>query len=167
MTIVPVSATPKFAPEIATFAVRKRLRRWRTRGLGQSGRVVGERGVGGEADLAHLAHEDVADLGAVAVDRRHEDVARLVVAELHDQLREVGLPGTDPRLGERLVEADLLGGHRLDLDNIGLARGTHELGHDAVRFGRVPCPVHLAARCGDPLLELHEQLVEIRVARRT
>ena len=40
------------------------------------------------------------------------------VAELHDQLGQVGLPRGDPAGGQRLVEPDLLGGHRLDLDHL-------------------------------------------------
>ena len=65
------------------------------------------RGVIGEVGrrVRHLAQEDLADLGAVAVDRRHQDVAGQVVVELHDQL------------GEGLVHAHLLGGHGLDLDH--------------------------------------------------
>ena len=70
------------------------------RGFGQSARFVGEVRV----DAGHLAQEDLADLAAVAVDRRHQDVAGLVVAELHDQLGEVGLDGRDAGRFERLVE---------------------------------------------------------------
>ena len=56
-------------------------------------RLVGQRRV----DAGHLPQEDLPDLGAVAVDRRHQDVRGLVVAQLDDQLGEVGLLGRDAR----------------------------------------------------------------------
>jgi hypothetical protein len=86
--------------------------------------------------------EDVLDLGPAAVDRRHEDVRGPVVGELHDQLGEVGLLGGDAMLGEGLVEADLLGGHRLHLHHFGDALALHDLRDDAVGLGRVAGPVH-------------------------
>ena len=54
---------------------------------------------GSEPELPALrdrALEQRRDLGAVAVDRGHEDVRRLVVAELDDQLGQVGLDRLDP-----------------------------------------------------------------------
>ncbi len=39
--------------------------------------------------------EDLTDLGAVAVDGRYQDVAGLVVAELHDQLGKIGFERGD------------------------------------------------------------------------
>ena len=62
--------------------------------------------------------EDLADLGAIPMDRGDEEVAGTIVAELHDDLGEVGLPGRDAGLLQRLVETDLLGHHRLDLDHL-------------------------------------------------
>ena len=60
--------------------------------LRQLGRVVG-------ADPRRdRPCEEVADLGAVAVDRRHEDVRRPVAVELEDQLGEVGLDRVDALL---------------------------------------------------------------------
>ena len=64
------------------------------------------------------ALEQRGDLGPVAVDRGDEDVRLLVVAELDDQLGEVGLDRVDPAEGERLVEPDLVGRQRLDLDDL-------------------------------------------------
>ena len=87
-------------------------------GLGERARLVGQVRGRRPAGAGHLALEDLADLAPVAVDRRHEDVRRQVAAELHDELGEVGLPGRDPFLREGLVELDLLGGHRLDLDHL-------------------------------------------------
>ena len=65
----------------------------RARGLGQPGGVS----VRSAGRVAHLAPEDLPDLGPVLVDRGDEDVRRPVVAELHDQLGQVGLDGADPR----------------------------------------------------------------------
>ena len=63
--------------------------------------------VGQLTDVGHFTHEDVADLGSVAVDRGHQDVAGPVVAELDDQLCEVGLDRGDALGFQVLVEADL------------------------------------------------------------
>ena len=108
-------------PETATRARRNFSRRWRRAASASSGgssvRSVRRR----PPDPAHLVDEDVADLAPVAVDRRDQDVRRQVVPELDDQLGEVGLPDVDARPGERLVELDLLGRHRLDLDDLGRA----------------------------------------------
>jgi hypothetical protein len=41
-----------------------------------------------------------------------------VVAELDDQLREVGLDGADAGGGQPLVQLDLVGGDRLDLHEL-------------------------------------------------
>ena len=112
--IVPVSATAKLAPEIADLRGEELPAQVGPRGHREPAGLVGERRV----HVRHLAQEDVADLGAVAVDRGDEEVRRPVVRELHDQLGEVGLQRRDARALERLVESGLLGGHRLDLDDL-------------------------------------------------
>ena len=114
------------------------------------------------ARFGHLAHEDLADLRAVAVDRGHQDVARLVVAQLHDQLGEVGLDRRDALALEVLVEADLLGGHGLDLDDLVGPGGADQVGDDAVGLVGVARPVHDAAAGDDVGLELFEQLRQPR-----
>ncbi len=149
------------------------LAKVQARGLGQGPRVVAQALGSGASPFGHVLAEDLPDLRAVAVDGRNQDVGRPVVAELHDQLGEVGLVGGDPGLGQRLVEADLLGGHRLDLDHLGLAGGSDQAGHDLVGLGGVRRPVHVAARAGDRLLDLEQVAVEVaqrvvldRLARR-
>ena len=91
-TSVPVSATAKLAPETAIRAVQELLAQVHPRGAGQHRGFVGQ--ALGRLP-GHPASEDLPDLGPVAVDRRHQDVAGQVVAELHDQLGQVGLPGGD------------------------------------------------------------------------
>ena len=63
--------------------------------------------------------------------------------------------------GQRLVQADLLGGHRLDLDDLGLAGGLDQVGDDPVGLVGVGGPVHVAARRGDRLLQLQQVAVEV------
>src|SRR5262249_12921791 len=126
-------------------------------GLGEVGRVVGELGRGRPADLAHLPGEDVPDLAAVAVDGGYQDVRREVVSQLDDQLGEVGLPDVDAGAVQRRVQLDLLGGHRLDFDDLAGVVPPGEFDHDGVGLGRVPGPVHHATGRGDPLLQLQQQ----------
>ena len=114
------------------------------RGLGERVGVVGEvlRRVG------HVVEEDPADLGPVAVERRHHDVARPVVRQLDDQLREVGLVRGDPGVLERFDEPDLLGRHRLDLDDLVVAGRLDQIGDDRCRLGGVAGPVDVGATRG-------------------
>ena len=58
------------------------------------------------------------DLRPVAVDRRDEDVRRPVARELDDELGEVGLDRGSPLALQRVVELDLVGRQRLDLDHL-------------------------------------------------
>ena len=109
---VPVSAMAKLAPLMPTRGGQEDLPQVQPGGLGQRGRVVGQRRV----DVGHLAQEDLPDLRPVAVDGGHQEVRGPVVAELHDELGQVGLVRGDARVGERVVEPDLVGDHGLDLD---------------------------------------------------
>ena len=84
--IVPVSATPKFAPLTATGTVRNFSRRWR-----RAASAIAAGSSPSSCPGAIVRSNSARDLRAVAVDRGDEDVRLLVVAELHDQLREVGL----------------------------------------------------------------------------
>jgi hypothetical protein len=95
------------------------------------------------------------------VDRRHEDVGGAVVAELDDQLGEVGLDRADALPCERFVEADLVGGQRLHLDRLGRAGGPHEGGDGRVGLSGVARPVDRATGCGYGLLEPLEMDVEV------
>ena len=72
--IVPVSAIPKFAPEIATGTDRNFSRRWRRAASAIAALVPTEILTARDRPL-----EQRADLRPVAVDRRHEDVRLLVI----------------------------------------------------------------------------------------
>ena len=121
-------------------------------------RVVGEvrRGV------VHAVQEDAAHLGAVAVDGWHHDVRGHVVGELDDHLGQVRLVGGDAPVGQVLVEVRLLGGHRLDLDDVVDALGGDDVGDDPVGLGGVTCPVDDPAAGGHIGLELLQQLGQAR-----
>ena len=73
---VPVSATAKLAPLTATGTRRNFSRRWRR---AASASVASARRSASSV-AAIVPREQLADLGAVAVDRRHEDVRRAVAA---------------------------------------------------------------------------------------
>ena len=113
----PVSAMRKLAPETPVLTRRNFSRR--------KVRAASARSAGSVAEVreVHLAHEDLADLLAILMQRGNDDVRGQVVAKLDDELGEVGLVGVDAGGFERVVEADLLGGHRLDLDDF-LAAGS-------------------------------------------
>ena len=114
--IVPVSATPKFAPETATGTERNFSRRCR-----RAASAIAVMSQPRSSPARDRALEQQLDLRPVAMDRRHEDVRGRVVAELVDQLRQVGLDRLDPLRGQRVVEADLVRGERLDLDHLARA----------------------------------------------
>ena len=79
------------------------------------------------------------------MDCGYEEVRGALSRELDDQLGQVGLDRPDARTLERLVEPDLVGRERLDLDDLVDALGLDEVDDDLVRLGRVARPVHGAA----------------------
>lgn len=87
----------------------------------------------------------------VFVQRGNNDVRWLVVAHLHNHVREIGLPRRDVVLFQRGVHADLITGHRLDLDDLGmgvrllLRRSIDQFDGDGVRFIGIASPMHLPA----------------------
>lgn len=135
------------------------------RRLGQLGGGVGQPLGCRTPPTPHLPAEDVADLGAVAVDRGNQKVRGQIVAELHDQLGQIRLVRADAGLGQRLVESDLLRRHRLDLDDLALTGLPHQPGDDPVGLVRVRRPVDLPARGDDRGLQLLQVVVEM--AQRT
>ena len=152
---VPVSATPTLAPVTPMPARRKRSRRYR-RETSASSRGSSERSL----PARDRAQEEVADLAAAVVDGRHQDVGRGVAGQLHDELGQVGLDGLDAGRRERGVEADLVGGQRLHLDQLGDAVVAGDAGDDGVGGRRVRRAVHARAGGLGGRLELVQQLVE-------
>ena len=78
----------------------------------QAGRLV-EIAVGGQMGVD--AAEIVLDLRLGEVNRGRDDVGRQLVAQLDDVFAEIGLDRRDAVAFEEIVEADLLGDHRLAL----------------------------------------------------
>ncbi|MDT5303507.1 MAG: hypothetical protein QOG79_6829 [Mycobacterium sp.] len=150
---VPVSATPKLAPLTADPPRKELAPQMLPCGHREDPRLVGQ-----FTDVGHFTHEDVSDFRSVAVYRGHQDMAGPVVAELDDQLGEVGLDRGDALGLEVLVEADLLGSHRLDLHHFLCASGPNQVGDDAVGLVGVARPMHHATARGDVSLELLKQL---------
>ena len=157
MQTVPVSATAKFAPLIGDpRRAGTCSRRCSARRRGQLARLVGEVG------QAELAAEEVADLDAVLVDRRHEDVRRLLAGELADQLGEVGLDDVDPGRRQRARSAR---SRRSSATSPSRPRARRSPATSsatiAVRLLGVARPVHVSPGALDRLLELEEVVVEV------
>ena len=99
-TTVPVSATAKFAPGDRDPRPQELLAQVEAGGLGQlaRGRRSGPAGAGRPTrPISSMKMSRISR--PVAMDRRHEDVRRQVVAELDDHLGEVGLPDVDALAG--------------------------------------------------------------------
>ena len=113
------------------------------RGPGQLGRVVGEvvgRGPSGTGHpLAGRSRRISARLRWIAGTRMWR--GRSSPSCTISSARSVSQAAM-PCLGQRLVEPDLLGGHRLDLDHLVDAVGLRDRGDDRVGLGRVAGPVH-------------------------
>ena len=159
--IVPVSATAKLAPEIATRARRNAARRWRRAASASS---AGSSDRSGE--LQPLA-EEIADLGTVLVDRRHEQVAmgarrRAGRSARRDRSRSAAIPARSRASLSRIssVASDLT------FTTSAAPVAAHEVDDDVVRLVSVECPVHDTARVRHRGLELDEHLVQTWPVRR-
>ena len=111
--------------------------------------------------MTELAPEEIPDLDAVLVDRRDEDVRRLVAGELADQLGEVGLDRSDSGGGQRIVDPDLVGRQRLHLHHLAGSGSADESHHDLVGVLRVASPVHDSAGLRDRRFEPEQIVVEV------
>lgn len=89
--------------------------------------------------------EDLGHVHPGLVDRRRDDVARLLVVELLDPLAEVGLDHLDPVRRHVVAEAALLGEHRLRLHQRLGAVAPQDLQDDPVVVGPVLGPVDMDA----------------------
>ena len=95
------------------------------------------------------------------MDRRRDDVGGRFAAQLNDVLAEVGFDRLDARRLERVVEADLLGDHRLALGDAFRAHRLAEVDDDLARFLGVLRVVDFAAARADLLLVGFEIKVEV------
>ena len=90
-----------------------------------------------------------------------DDVARRLAAKLDDVFAEIGLDRLDAVRLEMLVQADLLGDHRLALGDGARAGAAADVEDDAARIlGRLG-EMHVAAGCGHPRLVGFEVEVEM------
>ena len=160
MPTVPVSAMAKLAPEMASGVSRKALAQIAARSGGEIGRFVRQ------PALVELLLEQGTDLGAVAVDGRHQDVRRPVMSELHDHVGKIGLDGLDAVGCQIRVEVDFIRRHRLDLDRPPGAMPKCYLEDDFARLGRVARPMHGAAGRSDRRLQLQKMRVQLSHRRR-
>ena len=116
-----------------TSAARKRWRRIAAR-LAQERDRLGQVAIGRQVRVRPA--EIRLDLILGDMDRRRDDMARRLVAKLDDVFAEIGLDRLDGVCREMVVEADLLGDHRLALGD-GLRPDAPADGEDRVaRFRR-------------------------------
>ena len=119
-------------------------------------RIVGE-----FLPLGDRATEEVADLAAILVDSRNEDMGGRLSGKLNDQFGQVGLDSTDTGLCQRLVEVNLVSGERLDFHHTVRTRSLHNLGDDTIGLRRITCPVDLSSGTLDSDLQLQQVLIEM------
>ena len=98
---------------------------------------------------------------AQLVHRGHDDVARRLVVELLDALAEIGLHDLDAAGFEKRPHVALVGQHRLRLDQRARAARLHDVEHDLVVLGGVPCPMHVRAVARRVALEFLEVVGEV------
>ena len=110
-TIEPVSAMAKFAPEMPTSASANFCRSARRANWASACAL-------GRQPLAGGLAQDVGDLLGRKVNRRRDDVRRPMPGKLNDVFAEVGFDRFDAGRFERVIEMNLLAGHRLRFDDL-------------------------------------------------
>ncbi len=122
----------------------------------------GERlGLGGVGNI-QLFVEQCADVFLGEMNRGRDDVRGALAAQLHDVFAEVGFDHFASGPGERRVERDFLGRHRLALDHPARAALAGKIDDILARLGRVGGDEHAASVGLQALLELDQQVVEPR-----
>ena len=128
-------------------------------GEGRHLRDVGDVGVTG----SQLATERLGDLFLRLVDDRRDDVRRHVLVELDDVLAEVGLHHPHVRGLERVVQLDLLGHHRLALDDAPDAVAACDVDHECAWPSSASAgEVDVHTGCRGAFDELIEVAIEVR-----
>ena len=89
--------------------------------------------------------EFLLDVSRRKVDRRRDDVGRSLAAQLDDVFAEVGFDRFDAGGLESVIEADLLGDHRLAFGDALCPHRLAEVDDDPTRFLGVLRVVHFAA----------------------
>src|SRR2546422_10087753 len=95
------------------------------------------------------------------VNSRCDEMRRTVARQLQQVLAEVGLYDLAPGSLEDLVQVDLLGGHRLALDDGAIVPAARQVGDQAAGVRAVSDPVHLPAGCDDLTFQLLQVVIEM------
>ncbi len=105
--------------------------------------------------------ERLLDFAARQVHRGKHEVIRRFLAELHDELAEVGLDDFAARLLHRVVQMDFLGSHRLGLHDDLRVLLAQDAEDDLAGLLRVACPMDFRAARLDQPDELFKMPVEM------
>ena len=147
ITLLPVSATRKFAPVMPTSAARNVSRRLGAR-LGQDIAAFVEHAVGGQIGVG-----DLRNAASQSSRFRWKAGAMMWLGVSWRNWRmyspEVGLHRNDAVLFQVLVDAQLLADHRLALGHRARAGRLADRQHGGAGFGGIGAPVHGAAGFGD------------------
>ena len=68
--------------------------------------------------------------------------------QLDDQLGQIGFNRRNAEFSQGIIQVDLIGGERLDLDNLFGSVALDDFADDAVSLGPITCPVDLPAGAG-------------------
>ena len=145
---VPVSATAKFAPEIPTRAVRNLRRRW---SRAASASAAGSSVEVGQVELGARTGRGSRP-GSCGSPARGCATATSSPSWMISSARSVST-AAHARRPPGLVQPDLVGRDRLDLDHLVDAVGARDPGHDRAGLVAVARPVHDAAGVADGRLE--------------
>ena len=109
----------------------------------------------------HPPGKYLAHLAAIDVQRRSHDVRGFFLAELENNLSQIGLKDLNARGLEKRIQLNHGRGHGLDLDHLGGFFLAQNLKNDAARAGGVCGPVNRAPRGSAALFKLLKICAEI------
>src|SRR5579875_899771 len=110
----------------------------------------------------HLTAKNLANFHPIAMKRRNNDMRRLVFSQLHDQIRQVRFKWCNPGSLQCLVQPNLIGGHRLHLDDFALSSRANQVDNDPVRLIGIARPVHTSARFRAVALKFLQIAIQMR-----